>query len=171
MRDCATTDLSWLQAARPEIDSCWISVCLDLTADTCTASADRATFHASVTVSASVRGLSFLSGNKNRHLGRNSSTKFPVCPQREFHHSCLAIETGASAFGRCNRVSSSTDLGGHSCLASSPAAIQRPVGLMDKGSASGAGDQARQVRFSDKSGSHSGHLLQEVFRGSLLHVS
>ena len=51
-------------------------------ADTCTASANRANFHALVAVSASVRGLSFLSGNRNRHLGRDSSTEFPVCPQR-----------------------------------------------------------------------------------------
>ena len=40
--------------------------------------------------------VSFLSGNRNR---------FPVCPQREFHPSCPATETGASAFGRCHRVS------------------------------------------------------------------
>ena len=67
--------------------------------DTCTASTDRAKH---VAVSAS---------------GRDSSTNFPVCPQREFHPSCLATETGASAFGRCDRVSSSTDRDGHSCLA------------------------------------------------------
>ena len=31
--------------------------------------------------------------------------------------------------------------------------------------------QARHFRFSDKCGSHSGHKLQEVFRGSFLHTS
>ena len=73
------------------------------------------------TVSASVRGRIFSSGNRDEHFRRNSLTKFPVCPQREFvvfvHPSWLATETG-------HKVTPSTDRGGHSCLASGSSTFQ-----------------------------------------------